>query len=83
VRPDLILLDLIMPEVSGFDVVEALRRNTVTARIPILIVTAKPITEMDRAALNSKSDTIINVVEKVGFNKDDFIAEVRRALLPQ
>jgi signal transduction histidine kinase/CheY-like chemotaxis protein len=83
VRPDLILLDLIMPEVSGFDVVEALRRNTVTARIPILIVTAKPITDMDRAAVNKGSATIINVVEKVGFNKDDFIAEVRRALLPQ
>ena len=83
VRPDLILLDLIMPEVSGFDVVEALRRNTVTARIPILIVTAKPITAIDRAALNNDSDTLINVVEKIGFNKEDFIAEVRRALLPQ
>jgi len=83
VRPDLILLDLIMPEVSGFDVVEALRRNTVTARIPILIVTAKPITQIDRAELNSESGTMINVLEKLDFNKEDFIAEVRRALLPQ
>ena len=39
-RPDLILLDLMMPQVSGFDVVEALQRNTDTARIPILVVTA-------------------------------------------
>ena len=40
-RPDLILLDLMMPDVNGFDVVEALQRNTDTARIPILVVTAK------------------------------------------
>ena len=43
-RPDLILLDLMMPDVNGFDVVEALQRNADTARIPILVVTAKQIT---------------------------------------
>jgi PAS domain S-box-containing protein len=82
VRPDLILLDLMMPEVSGFDVVEALQRNTDTARIPILVVTAKPITAVDRAALNSNPGKVINIVEKAGFNSVRFIAEVRRALLP-
>jgi CheY-like chemotaxis protein len=82
VRPDLILLDLMMPEVSGFDVVEALQRNTDTARIPILVVTAKQITPLDRAALNSNPGKVINIVEKAGFNSVRFIAEVRRALLP-
>lgn len=80
--PDLILLDLMMPEVSGFDVVEALQRNTDTAHIPILIVTAKQITAEDRAVLNSNSDQVIHIVEKIGFNRVHFIAEVRRALLP-
>jgi len=46
-RPDLIVLDLMMPEVSGFDVVDALQRDTYTARIPILVVTAKHITAED------------------------------------
>jgi PAS domain S-box-containing protein len=82
VRPDLILLDLMMPEVSGFDVVEALQRNTDTARIPILVVTAKQITALDRAALNSNPGKVINIVEKAGFNSVRFVAEVRRALLP-
>jgi PAS domain S-box-containing protein len=82
VRPDLILLDLMMPEVSGFDVVEALQRHTDTARIPILVVTAKQITEQDRVALNRNPDNVIRVVEKAGFNNARFIAEVRRALLP-
>jgi DNA-binding response OmpR family regulator len=81
-QPDLILLDLMMPDVSGFDVVEALRRYTDTARIPILVVTAKQVNEAELALLNSDPDKVIHVVEKAGFNRTGFIAEVRRALLP-
>jgi PAS domain S-box-containing protein len=78
--PDLILLDLMMPEVSGFDVVAALQHNPSTVGIPILIVTAKQITADDRAALNSHPDIVIHIVEKSGLNQARFIAEVRRAL---
>ncbi len=80
-RPDLILLDLMMPDVSGFDVVEALQRNTNTARIPILVVTAKQITAHDRAVLNSNPGKVIPIVEKSKFNQTRLITEVRRALL--
>ena len=82
-KPDLILLDLIMPEVSGFDVVDELQRSIDTWRIPILIVTAKHITARDRTALSGSTDTIIGIVEKAAFNRVRFIAEVRRALLPR
>jgi DNA-binding response OmpR family regulator len=82
-RPDLILLDLMMPEVSGFDVVAALQRNTDTARIPILVVTAKQITAADKAALNrGNPGKLIRIVEKAGFDRGRFIDEVKRALLP-
>lgn len=81
-RPDLILLDLMMPQVNGFDVVEALQRNPATANIAILVVTAKTITAMDRAALSTNADQVINIVEKSGFSQTRFIAEVRRALMP-
>jgi len=81
-RPDLIVLDLMMPDVNGFDVVEALQRNTDTARIPILVVTAKQITALDRAALTTHSGKQIHFVGKAGFNPAQFIDEVRRALLP-
>lgn len=81
-RPDLILLDLMMPEVNGFDVVEALQSNPLTAQIAILVVTAKTITAMDRAALSNNPEQIINIVEKSGFSQSRFINEVRRALLP-
>uniref|UniRef100_UPI00293D7839 hybrid sensor histidine kinase/response regulator n=1 Tax=Janthinobacterium sp. TaxID=1871054 RepID=UPI00293D7839 len=81
-RPDLILLDLMMPGVSGLDVVEALKRNSGTARIPILVVTAKHITQQDRDLLDGNEEGRIHVIEKAGFNQASFIAEVRRALLP-
>jgi CheY-like chemotaxis protein len=75
--PDVIVLDLIMPDVNGFDVVEALQRHPATARIPILVVTAKEITAEDRAKLNGYVATIM---EKAEFDRDRFTAEVRRAL---
>jgi PAS domain S-box-containing protein len=82
-HPDLILLDLMMPEINGFDVVEALQRQSDTASIPILVVTAKQIDANDRAALGRDSGKVIQIVEKAGFNRHEFMAEVRRALTPQ
>ncbi|MGZ4553568.1 MAG: response regulator, partial [Mycobacteriaceae bacterium] len=80
VQPDLILLDLMMPVVSGFDVVRALKSDPSTAGIPILVVTAREITALDRQALNADPGNAIHIIEKAGFNKTDFMAEVRRAL---
>jgi len=82
-RPDLILLDLMMPGVSGFEVAEALQSNPDTARIPILVVTAKSITSQDRETLNRDPGKVIHVVEKSGFNRAHFMTEVRRALLSE
>jgi CheY-like chemotaxis protein len=75
--PDLIVLDLMMPEVSGFDVVAALNENPKTAGIPILVVTAKHITPADRTQLNGY---VLSIMEKANFDRDRFIAEVRRAM---
>jgi len=51
-RPNLILLDLLMPEVNGFEVVETLRSEEETRTIPIMVLTAKTLTEADKQALN-------------------------------
>jgi CheY-like chemotaxis protein len=75
--PDLMVLDLMMPEVSGFDVVEAMNDDPGTGRIPILVVTAKHITAADRARLNGYVTTIM---EKGEFDAGRFSAEVRRAM---
>jgi CheY-like chemotaxis protein len=52
--PSLILLDLMMPEVTGFDVVEALRAEEATRAIPIMVLTAKVLTADDKKALNGQ-----------------------------
>jgi CheY-like chemotaxis protein len=52
--PNLILLDLMMPDLSGFDVVEALRAEEATRSIPIMVLTAKTLTEDDKAGLNGE-----------------------------
>jgi CheY-like chemotaxis protein len=75
--PDLIVLDLMMRDVSGFDVVDALRVNPDTARIPIVVLTAAQITSADRARLTGY---VAAIVEKTGFDPDGFTAEVRRAM---
>jgi signal transduction histidine kinase/CheY-like chemotaxis protein len=76
-QPDLIALDLEMPDVNGFDVVEALKGEAVTARIPIVVVTAKDLTPADRSHLNGH---ILEIVGKAEFNHGRFISEVQRAL---
>jgi CheY-like chemotaxis protein len=75
--PDVIVLDLMMPEVNGFDVVEALREHPETARIPIMVVTAKQITDEDRAKL---SGYVTTIMEKGDFESDRFTTEIRRAM---
>jgi CheY-like chemotaxis protein len=74
--PDLILLDLMMPQVSGFDVVAALQEVSETAHIPVLVVTAKAISPDDRFKLNGYVSAII---DKANFNRDRFVSEIRRA----
>ena len=75
-RPDLIVLDLMMPDVNGFDVVDALHHSTDLARIPILIVTSKEITVDDR----DKLDASVTILEKTELDRERFVLEVRRAM---
>ena len=58
--PNLILLDLLMPDLSGFDVVGALRANEATRGIPIMILTSKAITADDKRALNGQVTAIFD-----------------------
>jgi signal transduction histidine kinase/CheY-like chemotaxis protein/ligand-binding sensor domain-containing protein len=50
-RPDAIILDLMMPGMSGFELAEILREREATARIPIVVLTAKDLTAEDRERL--------------------------------
>jgi PAS domain S-box-containing protein len=74
--PDLIVLDLMMPELNGFEVAEELGKDPHTGRIPILVITAMQITNQDRARLNGY---VMTIMEKSEFDANSFEAEVRRA----
>jgi CheY-like chemotaxis protein len=62
--PNLILLDLMMPNVTGFDVVETLRADEDTRGIPVMVLTAKLLTNDDKKALNGQVAAI--------FKRDSF-----------
>jgi len=74
---DLVLLDLVMPEVSGVEVVGALRGNARTRGVPILLVTAHELEAADRAKLNGDVDAIIS---KGAMTMDELLAEISRVL---
>ena len=74
-RPDLILLDLMMPEMDGFEFLAEIRELEDHAGIPVVVITAADLSEQDRARLNGGVEQILR---KTAFNRDDLLEEVRR-----
>jgi|GEM_PF-1619564 len=72
-RPDLLLLDLMMPEVTGFDVVRHLKADAATKQIPILIVTAKDLTPEEERSLHRQVDAIL---QKGALVKDEILQRI-------
>ncbi len=75
-RPALVILDLLMPEVDGFAVVERLRADPATAAIPIVILTSKTLTQEDKERLNGR---ISYLARKGEFDRKSFVELVRGA----
>jgi threonine synthase len=72
--PDLIILDLMMPEMDGFTVLEALRARPETATIPVIVATAKELTPEEKSRLGGK---IQSLMQKGDFLNDEFLEEVK------
>ncbi len=73
-KPNLILLDLMMPEMDGFDCAAALHRNSEWRSIPIVVLTAKDLSEADRLRL---SGTVQKVLQKSGQSRTELMKQVR------
>ncbi len=78
--PALILLDLMMPEMDGFEFMEALRRRADAKHIPVIVITAKDLTEEDRRRLNGGVERII---QKGATSQEQLLAELRSVLAGQ
>jgi signal transduction histidine kinase/DNA-binding response OmpR family regulator len=77
VFPHIIILDLMMPEMDGFAVLEAVKRDETTRSIPIIVVTAKDLTDEDRKALNHN---VAALIQKGLLNKNELLEDVAAAL---
>jgi CheY-like chemotaxis protein len=59
-RPDLIFLDLTMPDMTGFETLRELSKDPSTANIPVIVVTSRVLTETERAVLMQHAAAILS-----------------------
>jgi DNA-binding response OmpR family regulator len=78
--PALILLDLMMPEMDGFQFLQALRQRADGQRVPVFVITAKDLTDEDRRRLNGE---VARILEKSSTSREQLVAEVRAFLVGQ
>ncbi|MGH8471846.1 MAG: response regulator, partial [Gammaproteobacteria bacterium] len=72
-RPELIVLDLMMPEMDGFAFIEALRQNAAWRSIPIVVVTAKDLTAEDHRRL---SGYVQQILHKGAYDRETLLREL-------
>jgi threonine synthase len=73
-RPNLILLDLMMPDMDGFSVMDILQSRSETREIPIIVITAKELTPAEKNRLKGR---IQSLMQKGNFLSDDLLDEVK------
>jgi signal transduction histidine kinase/CheY-like chemotaxis protein/ligand-binding sensor domain-containing protein len=73
VKPGLIILDLMMPEMDGFEFADRLRENKEWIDIPVVVITAKDLTKEDHKRLKGNVEAIM---QKGSYSKNDLMAEI-------
>jgi DNA-binding response OmpR family regulator/two-component sensor histidine kinase len=72
-KPGLIILDLMMPEMDGFEFAERLRENKEWLDIPVVVITAKDLTKDDHSRLKGNVEAIM---QKGSYSKNDLMSEI-------
>ena len=78
-QPDLVLLDLMMPEMDGFEFLEAFRRLPGCAQTTVVVMTAKILTDSDRQRLRGQ---VAHIVDKTAMTPENLVTEIRKTLQP-
>jgi threonine synthase len=72
--PDLLIMDLMMPDTDGFSVLNAIKADPKTAHVPVIVVTAKELTAQEKSRLDGQ---IQSLMTKGEFMNDDLLEEVK------
>jgi CheY-like chemotaxis protein len=72
-HPDLIVVDLLMPEISGFEVVQRLKAHPQTQAIPVFVVTTKDSLSEETQELNN---LVAAIISKEAFARDAFLEDI-------
>jgi CheY-like chemotaxis protein len=76
-QPDLILLDLMMPQIDGFAFVKDLQQNVSWSSIPLVVITALDVTQEDRLRLNGYLE---NILQKRAYSVEDLLIQILNLL---
>ncbi len=76
--PDLILLDLMMPEMDGFEFIARLRHQAKLKNIPVIVLTAKDLTQADRIYL---TESVNAIFQKGAYHRDDLSTQLQELLM--
>jgi CheY-like chemotaxis protein len=77
IRPDMVLLDLMMPVMDGFQFLAAMKRRPEWRSIPVIVVTAKELTDDDKHQLEGQ---VQSVLQKLVYNRQELLSEIKRLL---
>lgn len=75
-KPDLLLLDLLLPKLSGYDVCNTIKRDNNTRHIPVLVISTM---DKPESVARAKACGAANFMRKP-YNLDDLLAEIKRLL---
>jgi adenylate cyclase len=76
-RPDVLLLDLLMPRMDGFEVIASLQKDPERRDIPVIVLTAKTLTRQEKRLLNEHA---LAVIQKGALDRDSLMAELKQVL---